>query len=126
MKRLGIGLGILVAILAVVWWMIGSDWRRLILAAPSDANVLFWTQDQRDAGFRMLDRVSFLVAARDIPASDTVKALPEGAPLNLDLDLEAYMPRATYFIRTESLMMNWLKAFGTGVTIDARSIGTTL
>nr|WP_070958530.1 serine hydrolase [Hyphomonas sp. Mor2] len=91
MKRLGIGLGILVAVLAALWWMIGADWRRLILAAPSDANVLFWTQDQRDAGFRMLDRVSFLVDARDIPASDAVKDLPEGAPLTLSLDLDAYM-----------------------------------
>ncbi|MCH9752557.1 MAG: serine hydrolase, partial [Alphaproteobacteria bacterium] len=65
MKRLGIGAGIFVAILAVIWLIIGSDWRRLILAAPSDANVLFWTQNQRDAGFRMLDRVSFLIEARD-------------------------------------------------------------
>jgi CubicO group peptidase (beta-lactamase class C family) len=91
MKRLGIGAGIFVAILAVIWLMIGSDWRRLILAAPSDANVLFWTQNQRDAGFRMLDRVSFLIDARDIHASDTLKELPEGSPLSLDLDLDAYL-----------------------------------
>lgn len=91
MKRLGIGMGILVAILAAIWLMIGSDWRRLILAAPSDANVLFWTQDQRDAGFRMLDQVSFLIDARDIRASDTLKDLPEGSPLSLDLDLDAYL-----------------------------------
>ncbi len=91
MKRLGIGVGILVVILAAVWWMIGADWRRLVLAAPSDANVLFWTQGQRDAGFRMLDRVPILIEARDIPASDTTKDLPEGAPLSLDLDLDAFM-----------------------------------
>ena len=91
MKRLGIGVGILVAILAAVWWMIGSDWRRLILAAPTNADVLFWSQSQRDAGFRMMDRVSFLVEARDIPATDTLKDLPEGPPLSLDLDLDAYV-----------------------------------
>ncbi len=91
MKRFGIGVGILVAILAVVWWAIGADWRRLILAAPSDANVLFWTQGQRDAGFRMLDRASFLIDARDIPATDVLKDLPDGDPLALDLDVEAYM-----------------------------------
>ncbi|NQY96985.1 MAG: beta-lactamase family protein, partial [Henriciella sp.] len=91
MKRAGIGLGILVAMLAAIWWIIGADWRRLILAAPSDANVLFWTQSQRDAGFRMLDRVSVLVDAREIPASDAVKDLPRGAPLGLDLDLDAYV-----------------------------------
>ena len=91
MKRLGIGVRILVAILAAVWWMIGSDWRRLILAAPTNADVLFWSQSQRDAGFRMMDRVSFLVEARDIPATDTLKDLPEGPPLSLDLDLDAYV-----------------------------------
>ena len=91
MKRLGIGVGILVVILGAIWWMIGADWRRLILAAPSDANVLFWTQSQRDAGFRMLDRVAILVEARDIPASDALKELPEGPPLALDLDLDAYV-----------------------------------
>lgn len=91
MKRLGIGIGILVAILAAIWWMIGSDWRRLILAAPTNADVLFWSQSQRDAGFRMMDRVSFLVEARDIPATDTLKDLPEGPPLSLDLDLDAYV-----------------------------------
>lgn len=91
MKRVGIGLGILVALFAAIWWMIGADWRRLILAAPSDGNVLFWTQSQRDAGFRMLDRVSVLVDAREIPASDAVKALPAGEPLALNLDLDAYV-----------------------------------
>ena len=35
MKRLGIGLGIVALLAAVVWWMIGPDWRRLILTAPS-------------------------------------------------------------------------------------------
>ena len=38
-----------------------------------------------------MDRVSFLVEARDIPASDTVKALPEGAPLDLGFDLDGYI-----------------------------------
>ena len=91
MKRIGITLGIFVAILAVIWTVIGSDWRRLILSAPSDANVLFWTQDQRDAGFRMLDRVPFLIEARDIRAGETVRELAIGDVLTLDLDLDAYM-----------------------------------
>ena len=91
MKRLGIGLAIVVAFLAAIWWMIGSDWRRLILAAPSDANVLFWTQGQRDAGFRMLDRVPMLVEARDIPASGNETDIAAGPPLSLNIDLDAYM-----------------------------------
>ena len=91
MKRLGIGLAIVVAFLAAIWWMIGSDWRRLILAAPSDANVLFWTQGQRDAGFRMLDRVPMLVEAREIPASGNETDIAAGPPLSLNIDLDAYM-----------------------------------
>ncbi|MEL7285077.1 MAG: serine hydrolase, partial [Pseudomonadota bacterium] len=64
MKKLGTGLGMVAVIAALVWWFIGADWRRLIIAAPTNADVLFWTQSQRDAGFRMLDRVSILVDSR--------------------------------------------------------------
>lgn len=90
-KRIGVGLGILALIAASFWWFIGADWRRLLSNAPTDANVLFWTQDQRDAGFRMLDRVWFMVEARDIPSSDKVKTLPEGDPLALSVDMDAYI-----------------------------------
>lgn len=96
MKKLGTGLGIVAVIAALVWWFIGADWRRLILAAPTNANVLFWTQSQRDAGFRMLDRVSFLVDSRPIPASDTVRTFGEGPPLALDMDLDAMMESQRY------------------------------
>lgn len=91
MKKLGTGLGIFALIAAMGWWLIGGDWRRLITAMPTDAEVLFWTQAQRDAGFRMLDRVPILVKAREIPASNQVKTFGEGAPLDLGLDVDAYM-----------------------------------
>ena len=91
MKRLGIGLGIVALMAAIFWWMIGSDWRRLLSNPPGDGNVLFWSQDQRDAGFRMLDRVWFMVDTRDIAASETVKPLPDGSALTLEIDIDAYM-----------------------------------
>lgn len=91
MKRLGLGLGILALIAAVCWWFIGADWRRLIVSMPTNADVLFWSQSQRDAGFRMMDRVSFLVESRTIPASDKVRSFGEGEPLALDMDLDEYM-----------------------------------
>ncbi|MEO0451121.1 MAG: serine hydrolase [Pseudomonadota bacterium] len=91
MKKLGIGLAIVALIGAIGWWLIGSDWRRLVTNLPTDAEVLFWTQGQRDAGFRMMDRVPLLIASRDIPASDTVRALPEGPKLELPIDLDTYM-----------------------------------
>ena len=91
MKRLGIGLGIIALIAALFWWSIGSDWRRLLLTMPSDGNVLFWSQSQRDAGFRMLDEVGFIVKARKITASDKVREFGEGPALDLGLDVDAYM-----------------------------------
>ena len=90
MKKLGIGFGVLVLIGAVFWWAIGSDWRRLILNAPTNSDVLFWSQDQRDAGFRMLDRVWFMVDARKIETAENVRDLPVGDPLEFDFDIDAY------------------------------------
>lgn len=72
-------------------WAMGPDWRRMVLSAPTNTNVLFWRLDQRDAAFRMMDRVGFLISARAIPAGARVRALDKGTPLQLDLDLNAYM-----------------------------------
>lgn len=91
MRKLAIGLGIVALIGAIFWWMIGSDWRRLITNLPTDAEVLFWTEGQRDAGFRMLDEVPILVASRDIPALGTVRPLETGSELSLPIDVDAYM-----------------------------------
>lgn len=91
MKKLGIGLGIVALIAALGWWLIGSDWRRLALNLPTDADVLFWTQGQRDAGFRMMDRVSILVESREIPATDKLRQLEDGPALDIGIDVDAYM-----------------------------------
>lgn len=93
LSRLGIGFLLLVVL---VWTLIGSDWRSLILSAPTDANVLFWTQSQRDAGFRMLDRVPVLVESRKIPASEKLHEFGEGPPLVLDMDVDAMMQDQRY------------------------------
>lgn len=90
MKKLGYGLGIIVLIGAIFWWSIGSDWRRLILNPPMDADVLFWSQGQRDAGFRMLDRVTFMVESREIETAPNERELPIGEPLEFDFDIDAY------------------------------------
>jgi len=96
MRKLGYGLGILALIGALTWWLIGSDWRRLISNLPTDAEVLFWTQGQRDAGFRMLDRLPILVPSREIPASDAVRDLPQGLDLSLPIDLDAHFADQRY------------------------------
>ena len=81
----------LVFVLALGYWALGSDWRRLIVAAPTDANVLFWNTEQRDAGFRMVDRVPFLVKSRKIKTAEPTWQLQKGEELNLDFDLDAYI-----------------------------------
>lgn len=53
--------------------------------------MLFWTQPQRDAAFRALDRIPLLAKANVVPASSTPSPLPPGPPLKLKSDVDAYM-----------------------------------
>ncbi|MEO1407256.1 MAG: hypothetical protein AAFV54_12320, partial [Pseudomonadota bacterium] len=45
MNRIGLIAGVVLAAAALGWWAIGSDWRRLIVSAPTDADILFWNLD---------------------------------------------------------------------------------
>jgi CubicO group peptidase (beta-lactamase class C family) len=54
--------------------------------APRSNNLLFWTQDERDTGFRMLDKIA---PGKVITAGGTVHPLPAGKPLAIDV--AAYM-----------------------------------
>jgi len=82
---------ILVAALGVFWATADKDFRRLILNLPTDRNVLFWSIQQRDAAFRALDRIPFIAKSRIIPAGKNIYPLPNGAPLDVDTDIDAYM-----------------------------------
>jgi CubicO group peptidase (beta-lactamase class C family) len=57
---------------------------------PKDKDVLFWTQDQRDAAFRATET---LTTVNVIPSGDKVRALSSGTPIKPALDLDAYMAR---------------------------------
>ena len=57
---------------------------------PKDKDVLFWTQDQRDAAFRATET---LTTVNVIPTGDNVRALSSGTPIKPALDLDAYMAR---------------------------------
>ena len=52
---------------------------------PTDENVLFWTQDQRDNAFRQME---VLTTTRTIEAGDTVRQLETGKPLPKTLKSE--------------------------------------
>ncbi len=94
MKFRKIALGTLL-ILAVAgtagWFSLDKETRGLLATVPTNRDLLFWSQPQRDAAFRALDRLPILAKARDIPAGNTPSALPPGPPLKLDVDIDAYM-----------------------------------
>ncbi|MDO9003012.1 MAG: serine hydrolase [Aquabacterium sp.] len=73
------------------WLSLDKETRALLATLPTNANVLFWTQAQRDAGFRALDRLPVLAKSHVVPASITPLALPPGPPLKLPLDVDAFM-----------------------------------
>ena len=82
---------LLVVACGVFWATADKDMRRLVLSFPTSPNVLFWSTAQRDAGFRALDRVPALSESRVIAAGENVYPLPEGEPLEIGIDIDAYM-----------------------------------
>ncbi len=86
-------LAVLIVLAGVFWWLIGPDWRSFLSDGPPDRDVLFWTQGQRDSGFRLIDQVPFLAQTRTIKAGSTPRSLGQGAPLSLDMDVDDYIAR---------------------------------
>ena len=87
-------IGILIALVAagsIFWLTADKDMRRLILNMPTNKDVLFWSIPQRDAAFRTMDRVPLVVKSRIISTGKNVYPLPKGAPLDVGIDVEAYM-----------------------------------
>jgi len=92
MKKGILSIIVLLAIACGVFWVTADqDMRRLALNLPTSTNVLFWSDDQRDAGFRALDRLPVLSDSRVIEAGDNVYPLPNGAPLDVGVDIDTYM-----------------------------------
>ncbi|MFN5127471.1 MAG: serine hydrolase domain-containing protein [Sphingomonadaceae bacterium] len=73
------------------WVSADKDMKALLSSLPTDANVLFWSVEQRDAAFRAMDRMAILAKANVIAKGDTVYPLPKGAPLTIATDVDAYM-----------------------------------
>jgi CubicO group peptidase (beta-lactamase class C family) len=87
-------LGVLAAVALVgagFWFSLDKETRGVLATLPTDTDLLFWSEAQRDAAFRALDRLPLLVKSRVVPAGGTVRALPQGPPLDLPLDVDAWM-----------------------------------
>ncbi len=94
MKLRNVAASFLVAVVAVGtagWLSLDKETRGLLATFPTNRDLLFWTQPQRDAAFRALDRLPVLARARDVPAGGTVLPLPPGPPLKLAVDVQGYM-----------------------------------
>ena len=88
MRKFITALILLLGLGLIIWAVIGPDWRRLIKNLNTEPDVLFWTQSEREAGFRMLDRLPMVIENRAINNGDTVSPLPDGAPLSADMQAE--------------------------------------
>ena len=88
---------------------------------PTDGKVLFWSIPQRDAAFRAMDRIPALGKYRIISAGKDVYPLPKGAPLDVGIDVDAYMKDQ----RTAGLVIIQdgkirLEKYGLGFSADGR------
>jgi CubicO group peptidase (beta-lactamase class C family) len=94
MKAKKIALGLLAVVVVAAgagWFSLDKETRGLLATLPTNRDLLFWSQPQRDAAFRALDRLPVLAKARVVPAGSAVTPLPPGPPLKLPVDVDAYM-----------------------------------
>ena len=88
-------IGIIVALVALVlggaWFSLDEDARAFLAQGQTDPNVLFWSIEERDAGFRVLDGFPMLAGARTISAGEETLELPQGEPLEIPADVAAFM-----------------------------------
>ncbi len=91
-RNVALGLAAVLALMGTAgWFSLDKETRGLLATFPTNRDLLFWNERQRDAAFRALDRIPLLAKARVIPAAASPSPLPPGAPLKLPLDLDAFM-----------------------------------
>jgi CubicO group peptidase (beta-lactamase class C family) len=94
MKTRKIVFGLMAALVVaggLAWFRLDKETRGLLATLPTNRDVLFWSQSQRDAAFRALDRLPVLAKARVVQAGSTATPLRPGAPLTMPLDIDSYM-----------------------------------
>ncbi len=87
-------IGILIVLVAaggIFWATTDKDMRGVISNLPTNKDVLFWSIPQRDAAFRAMDRIPLLVKSRIVPAGKDVYPLLKGKPLDVGIDVDAYI-----------------------------------
>ncbi|MCB1541961.1 MAG: beta-lactamase family protein [Rhodoblastus sp.] len=83
-RSIALGLGAALALGGAGFFAsLDKETRGILMYLPTNADVLTWSQPQRDAAFRALDRLPFLAKAREIAPSATPTPLPSGKPLTI-------------------------------------------
>lgn len=91
-KKVVLGTLVVLGVAGVAgWFSLDKETRGFLATVPTNRDLLFWTQPQRDAAFRALDRLPILAKVHVAPASGNPSPLPTGAPLKLATDVDAYM-----------------------------------
>ncbi|RYF15465.1 MAG: class C beta-lactamase-related serine hydrolase [Comamonadaceae bacterium] len=119
-----IALGTLAAVMVAAtagWFSLDKETRGVLATVPTNADLLFWSQPQRDAAFRALDRLPLLAKSRVVAAGGAPKALPPGPPLKLPVDVAAFMAgqRASALIVVQDGRVR-LERYGLGFDADGR------
>jgi CubicO group peptidase (beta-lactamase class C family) len=92
LKKIALGLAAALAVTATAgWFTLDKETRGLLATFPTNRDLLFWSQPQRDAAFRALDRLPVLAKSRVVATAGTAMPLPPGSPLKLPVDVDAYM-----------------------------------
>ncbi|MBR8656250.1 serine hydrolase [Achromobacter sp. Marseille-Q0513] len=58
---------------------------------PTNNNLLFWNQSERDAAFRAMERVPLMGGWHTVAPSATPRIWQSGPPLKLDVDVDAFL-----------------------------------
>lgn len=90
-KAIVVLLAVIVLVVGGAWFSLGKDARGFLAMGQTSPDVLFWSVEERDAGFRVLDGFPFLAASRTIAAGDNTLELPDGEPLDIPVDVASYM-----------------------------------
>jgi CubicO group peptidase (beta-lactamase class C family) len=90
--RIVLGLLAALGLGAVIgWFSLDKETRGLLATLPTNRDLLFWSQPQRDAAFRALDRLPVLAKARGVATGPIPAPLPPGPPLPPQVDVDAFM-----------------------------------